>query len=60
MVDPEPEDAPEIPPVIVPIVHAKPQGAEAVSAIFGLAPLQVLAVGALLTVGVGLTVTVIG
>jgi hypothetical protein len=60
MVDPEPEDAPEIPPIIVPIVHAKPQGAEAVSAIFGLAPLQVFAVSELVIVGVGFTVTVIG
>jgi hypothetical protein len=59
IVAPEPELAPVIPPVIVPIVHVKLLGALDVKAIFGPAPLQVLAVAELVTVGVGLTVTVI-
>jgi hypothetical protein len=59
MVAPELALAPVIPPVIVPIVHAKLLGALAVSAIAGLVPLQVLAVAAFVTAGFGLTVTVI-
>jgi len=51
--------APVIPPVIVPTVHAKLLGALAVNAIFGPVPLQVLAVLAVVTTGVGLTVTTI-
>ena len=59
MVGPDPGEAPVIPPVIVPIVHAKVLGAEAVNAMAGLVPLQVLAVGKVVTVGVGLTETLI-
>lgn len=51
--------APVILPVIVPIVHAKELGALAVKLIFGPLPLHVIAVDALVTAGVGLTVTVI-
>jgi uncharacterized protein Usg len=56
---PDPATAPVILPVIVPIVQAKLLGALAVSAIFWLVPLQVLAVFAVVTTGVGLIVTVI-
>jgi hypothetical protein len=59
MVDPELAVAPVIPPVIAPIVHAKLLGVEAVKTMFGPVTLQVLAVGELVTIGVGLTVTVI-
>jgi hypothetical protein len=59
MVAPEPVVAPVIPPVIVPTVQAKLLGALDVKVIFGLEPLQMLAVGVLVTIGVGLTVTVI-
>jgi uncharacterized protein Usg len=45
--------------MIVPTVHVKLLGALAVNAMFGLVPLQVLAVLAVVTAGVGLTVTVI-
>ena len=48
-----------IPPVIAPIVQAKVLGADAVKLIFGPVPLHVLAVAALVTAGVGFTVTVI-
>ena len=41
MVDPEPNEAPVIPPVIVPIVQEKLLGIEAVKPILGLVPLQV-------------------
>ena len=44
--------------MIAPIVQAKVLGAEAVSAMFGPVQLQVFAVAALVTAGVGLTVTV--
>lgn len=56
---PELADAPVIAPVLVPNVHAKLDAAVAVSAIFGLVPLQVLAVVAVVTLGIGFTVTVI-
>jgi hypothetical protein len=56
---PDPATAPVMLPVIVPIVQAKLLGALAVNAMFGLVPLQVLAVLAVVTAGVGLTVTVI-
>jgi hypothetical protein len=56
---PDPAAAPVMLPVIVPIVHAKLLGALAVNAMFGLVPLQVLAVLAVVTAGVGLTVTMI-
>ena len=59
MVVPELALAPVMPPVIVPMVQAKLLGALDVKVIFGLVPLQVLAVAGLVTVGVGLTVTVI-
>jgi ABC-type proline/glycine betaine transport system permease subunit len=59
IVAPDPALAPVMLPVIVPIVHAKLLGALAVNAIFGPDPLQVLAVAALVTAGIGLTVTVI-
>ncbi len=57
--DPEPALAPEILPVIVPTVHAKLLAVEAVRLIFGPVPLQVLAVAAFVTTGVGFTVTTI-
>jgi hypothetical protein len=47
-----------MPPVIVPIVQVKVLGADAVNGIFGLVPLQVLAVAELVTTVDGLTVTV--
>jgi len=58
IVFPDPALAPVIPPVIAPMVQAKVLGAEAVSAMFGPVPSHVLAVAALVTAGVGLTVTV--
>lgn len=59
MVLPEPALAPVILPVIVPIVHVNVLGTEAASEMFGLVPLQVEAVLAVVTTGVGKTVTVI-
>jgi len=44
---------------MVPIIHVKLLGVLADNVIFGLIPLHVLAVAALVTVGIGLTVTVI-
>ena len=58
MVVPDPALAPVIPPVIVPTVQLKLLGADAVKAIFGPVPLQVEAVLAVVTTGVGFTVTV--
>jgi hypothetical protein len=49
--------APEIPPVTGPIVQLKVLGVLAVNAILGPVPLHVLAVAAVVTTGVGLTVT---
>ena len=57
IVPPDPALAPVILPVIVPMVHAKLLGTLEVNVIFGPVPLQVLAVAALVTAGVGLTVT---
>jgi hypothetical protein len=57
MVLPVPALAPVIPPVIVPMVHANVLGALDVSAMLGLPPLQIDNVAALVTAGVGLTVT---
>jgi hypothetical protein len=57
--EPVPELAPVIPPVIAPIVQLKLLGTDAARLIFGLAPLQVVAVPGVKTVGAGLTVTVI-
>jgi hypothetical protein len=59
MVDPEPALAPVIPPEITPIVHVNVLGVLAVNAMFGLAPLQMVAVAGFVTAGFGLTVTVI-
>ena len=52
--------APVIEPVLVPNVHAKLLATEAVKLIFGLIPLQIDAAVALLTLGTGLTVIVVG
>jgi len=59
IVAPEAANAPVMPPVIVPIVQEKVLGALDTKVIFGLVPLQVLAVRAFVTAGVGITVTVI-
>jgi hypothetical protein len=59
MVAPEPALAPVMPPVIAPTVQLKLLATEADNAIFGPDPLQVEAVGKLVTIGAGLTVTVI-
>lgn len=58
MVAPELALAPVIPPVMAPIVHEKLQGTDAVNAIFGPVPLQVVEVVEFVTTGIGLTVTV--
>lgn len=57
MVAPEPELVPVIPPVMVPIVHAKVLGTLAVKVILGLVPLQVLAAAAFVIAGFVFTVT---
>jgi hypothetical protein len=59
MVDPELALAPVMLPVIVPIVQAKLLAIEAVKLIFGLVPLQITAVFAVVTTGLGFTVMVI-
>jgi hypothetical protein len=59
IVDPLPLDAPVIAPVIVPTVHVNVLAAVAVNAIFVAVALQIVAVLAVVTTGVGLTVTVI-
>ena len=59
MMAPEPALAPVMPPVIVPMVHEKLLVTLDVKLIFGPVPLQVLVVAELVTVGAGLTVTVI-
>jgi hypothetical protein len=59
IVEPLPAVAPVIPPVIVPIVHANVLGTLEVKEIFGPAPLHVVPVLAVVTVGAGFTVTVI-
>ena len=53
MVDPEPLLAPVILPEMVPIVQVKLLGTEAVKMIFGLVPLHIVAVLAVVTAGVG-------
>jgi hypothetical protein len=58
MVGPEPALAPVMPPVTVPTVQVNVLGTLEVKEILGPAPLQVLAVGELVTIGLGLTVTV--
>jgi predicted transcriptional regulator len=55
---PEPVLAPVMPPLIAPIVHVNELGALAVNEIFGLVPVQIEVAGALVTAGVGFTVTV--
>ena len=59
IVDPDPALAPVIPPVIVPSVQVNVLGADDVKEIFGLVLLQIEAVDAVVTCGVGFTVTVI-
>ena len=59
MLDPDPILAPVMLPLIVPKVQTKVLGTLAVKAIFGPDPLQVVAVGAVVITGIGLTVTVI-
>ena len=56
---PDPALAPVIPPVTIPMVQVKVLGADAVRLMFGPVPLQMVAVGVFVTVGVGLMVTVI-
>ena len=58
MAAPEPATAPVILPVMVPKVQLKLLAALEVNAILVEAPLQILLVAALVTAGVGLTVTV--
>lgn len=58
IVDPDPEPAPVMPPVIVPTVHANVLAAEEVKAIFVVVLLQIAAVLEVVTAGVGFTVTV--
>ena len=58
MLLPDPEDAPVIPPVIVPMVQVKVLAAEEVKLIFGPVPEQMVAVVELVTAGFGFTVTV--
>ena len=57
--DPDPADAPVMPPLIAPIVHEKLLAADDVKLIFGEFPLQIAAVEGDVTAGVGSTVTVI-
>jgi hypothetical protein len=57
--DPEPAEAPVMPPVTFPIVHAKLLPAVDVSEMFGLVALQIETAAGLVTAGVGFTVTVI-
>jgi hypothetical protein len=59
MLLPEPPLAPVMLPVIVPTVHVNVLAAVAVNAMFVAVPLQIAAVLAVVTAGVGLTVTVI-
>ena len=59
IVDPDPEFAPLILPVMVPIVQVNVLAALAVKLIFGLKLLQIDEVLAVVSAGVGLTVTVI-
>ena len=59
MVAPEPAVAPVMPPLMVPIVQLNVLAAVAVSAILVADALHIAAVFAVVTAGVGLTVTVI-
>jgi hypothetical protein len=56
---PEPALAPVIPPEIVPTDHVKLLGILEFKEIFGLVPLQIVALFGLVTAGPGLTVTAI-
>ena len=56
---PEPGLAPVIPPVTVPIVHAKVLDTVAVRVIFVLVTLQIVFAAGLVTVGAGFIATVI-
>jgi hypothetical protein len=58
IVAPDPEEAPVMPPVTVPTVQVNVLGAVAVSAILVAVPLQIAAVFAVVTTGVGFTVVV--
>ena len=58
MVLPDPALAPVMPPVIVPMVQVNVLGTVAVRLIFGPVPLHVAAVLAVVTTGVGCTVTI--
>lgn len=59
IVPPEVAVAPVMPPDVEPIVQEKLLGVLDVNKIFALVPLQTLVVGELVTIGVGLTVTII-
>lgn len=59
IVDPVPALAPVMLPVIVPTVQLKLDGVLAVSPMLGLVPLQISNAAAVVTTGVGFTVTVI-
>ena len=59
MAAPVPALAPVIPPVIVPIAHAKFEDKLDVNATFGLVPLHILAVEVFVTEGAGFTFIVI-
>lgn len=59
MVVPEPGDAPVILPVIAPTDQLNVLAVDAVNAMFVAVPLQIAVVLAVVTTGVGLTVTVI-
>lgn len=56
--DPEPEEAPVTEPVIAPIDQVKVLGVEASKARPGPVPLQMVALVALVSAGIGFTVTV--
>ena len=58
IVEPDPALAPVMPPVFVPMDQLNVLAVEAVSDILGLVPLQVEAVIAFVTAGIGCTVTV--
>jgi hypothetical protein len=59
IVDPDPAEAPVIPPLTVPIVQVNVEGADEVNAMFVVPPLQMEAVFKVVTTGVGFTVKVI-
>ena len=59
IVAPDPFDAPVMPPVIVPMVHVNVLAALAVSPMLVAVALQIEAVLAVVTAGIGFTVTVI-